>query len=67
MKKEMIKMLALLFLGVGALSGCAIDNGRYHNRYRNDHHHDRDRDHNDHNGYHNNDNNYGHNNGYYGN
>jgi hypothetical protein len=62
MKKEMIKMLALLFLGVGALSGCAIDNGRYHNRHHNDRHRDRD-----HNGYHNNDNNYGHNNGYHGN
>ncbi|TFF35353.1 hypothetical protein [Mucilaginibacter psychrotolerans] len=63
MKKEMIKILALLFLGVGALSGCAIDNDRYHNRHRNDRH----RDHDDHNGYHNNDNHYGHNNNYYGN
>jgi hypothetical protein len=52
MKKEIVKLLALLLFGAAALSGCAIDNTR-HGRYNNDRHHDRGHD-RDHNGYHNN-------------
>ncbi|OOQ59238.1 hypothetical protein [Mucilaginibacter pedocola] len=48
MKKEIVKMLALLLFGAAAISSCAIDNTR-HGRYRNDRYHDRghDRDHHD--------------------
>ena len=66
MKKDIKKLLALLLFGAAALSGCAIDSGRYHrdshyDRYHyrngaytryNDGYHDRD------NGYHYHDNNY---------
>jgi hypothetical protein len=48
MKKEIFKLLALLFFGAAALSGCAIEN-RGHDRWNNDrqhldrnHHHDHD-------------------------
>jgi len=49
MKKEILKLLALLFFGAAALSGCAIEN-RGHDRWNNDrghydHDHDHDRDH----------------------
>lgn len=53
MKKEIVKMLALLLFGAAALSSCAIDNNR-HGRYNNDRHHDRGHDD-------------GHNNGHYDN
>ncbi|TSD67488.1 hypothetical protein FFF34_008880 [Inquilinus sp. KBS0705] len=49
MKKDIVKLLALLFLGAAALSGCAIDNYGHHrrgydNRYRHDRNYDRDHD-----------------------
>ncbi|RWY51079.1 hypothetical protein [Mucilaginibacter gilvus] len=56
MKKEIVKMLALLLFGTVALSSCAIDNTRTHRRYNNDRHHDRKGD-NNRDGYHNRDNN----------
>jgi hypothetical protein len=57
MKKEIVKMLALLLFGAAALSSCAIDNTR-HGRYRNDRRNGRWHD-NRHNGYHDRDNNRG--------
>ncbi|WP_162499772.1 hypothetical protein [Mucilaginibacter terrigena] len=50
MKKEIVRLLALLIFGAAALSSCSIENHR--GRYNNDrYHHGRhyDRDHNDHN------------------
>jgi hypothetical protein len=49
MKKEILRLLALLIFGAAALSGCSIENrghrGRY-DHYRHDgyRHHDGDRD-----------------------
>jgi hypothetical protein len=45
MKKDIVKLMALLLFGAAALSGCAIENqGRYKRgdndrRYRDRHHH----------------------------
>ncbi|MBB3967855.1 hypothetical protein [Mucilaginibacter phyllosphaerae] len=45
MKKEIVKMMALLLFGAAVLTGCSIENrghrGRYYNdRYRHDHRYD---------------------------
>jgi ABC-type nickel/cobalt efflux system permease component RcnA len=50
MKKEIVRLLALLVFGAAALSSCSIENrghrGRYNNdRHHNDRHHDDDHDH----------------------
>jgi hypothetical protein len=50
MKKEIVRLLALLVFGAAALSSCSIENrghrGRDNNdRHHNDRHHDDDRDH----------------------
>jgi hypothetical protein len=58
MKKEIVKMMALLLFGAAALSSCAIDNPRSHRRYNNGRYHDRNRD-NNRDGYHSRDNNNG--------
>ncbi|AMR33824.1 hypothetical protein A0256_21480 [Mucilaginibacter sp. PAMC 26640] len=66
MKNDIKKLLALLLLGTAAISGCAIDNGRYH---RNDRH-GRDRNHyhdSTHGGYNNGYNDRDRDNGYYNN
>jgi hypothetical protein len=49
MKKETIKMLALLLFGAAALSSCSIENRGRHRRHDKDRHdnNDRDRDHSD--------------------
>lgn len=53
MKKEIVRLLALLVFGAAALTGCSIENqgrrGRYNNdRYHNDrHYNDHRNDHND--------------------
>jgi hypothetical protein len=50
MKKEILRLLALLIFGAAALSGCSIENrehrgGRYnHDRHHDDRHHDGYRD-----------------------
>jgi hypothetical protein len=49
MKKETIKMLALLLFGAAALSSCSIENRGRHRRYDKGGHHHNDRDHNHHN------------------
>jgi hypothetical protein len=45
MKKETIKMLALLLFGAAALSSCSVENHGRHRRYSKDHHDHNDRDH----------------------
>lgn len=49
MKKETIKMLALLLFGAAALSSCSIENRGRHRRYDKGGHHHNDRDHDHHN------------------
>jgi hypothetical protein len=49
MKKEIVKLLALLVFGAAALTGCSVENrghrGRYdHDRHHDDHHDDRGHD-----------------------
>ena len=58
MKKEIVKMLALLLFGAAAISSCAVDNNR-HGRYHNYRHHGYGNGGNDHDGYYNRDNNHG--------
>jgi hypothetical protein len=42
MKKEIVKLLALLIFGAAALTGCSIDNRGHRGRYYHDrYHHDR--------------------------
>ncbi|MDB5063095.1 MAG: hypothetical protein JWP67_2938 [Mucilaginibacter sp.] len=45
MKKEMIKMLALLFFGAAALSSCSVENRGRHRRHIKDRHNHSDREH----------------------
>jgi hypothetical protein len=49
MKKEIVRLLALLVFGAAALSSCSIENrghrGRYNHDRHHDRHHDNDRDH----------------------
>jgi hypothetical protein len=45
MKKEIVKLFALLVLGAAALSGCSIENRDHRGHY--DRHHDDRRDHHD--------------------
>ncbi|MET3980802.1 ABC-type oligopeptide transport system substrate-binding subunit [Mucilaginibacter sp. UYP25] len=56
MKKEIVRLLALLVFGAAALTGCSIENQGRHGKYNNN------RNHRDHHDYHNNDHHY--NNGY---
>lgn len=56
MKKEMIKLLALLLFGAAALSSCSVENrGRHRRHHRERHAHNNwDREHHDDKHYHNN-------------
>ncbi|MEB0261428.1 MULTISPECIES: hypothetical protein [unclassified Mucilaginibacter] len=53
MKKEIVRLLALLVFGAAALTGCSIENRGHRGRYDNNRHHNRDRnnDHHYNNGY----------------
>lgn len=60
MKKDLKKLVALLLLGAAALTGCAVNNGRYHhNRHDRGHYHDST--HGGNSGYHDRNNGYGYN------
>jgi hypothetical protein len=49
MKKETIKMLALLLFGAAALSSCSIENHGRHRKYDKGGHNHNDRNHDHHN------------------